>query len=386
MSAVELIVVLVVLTAAIVVVLKYLSHREQTQTQPPDRTTYIEGLKALLQGQDEQAFTKLKETVNTDTNNVDAYIRLGSIFRRRKKAEQAVQVHRDLTFRHFLSNDEKREILVALYYDFLELKDDASAIKAIREVLESNANDHFALTVLLRHHEKSGEWKEAGSVRQKLDKLESQDSSRVLALYKLFEGEELISQGDPHRARLFFKEAINLDKICLAAYIAVADSYYNEGRLEDALRYWTKIISLKPDMGQLVFDRLKRGFFEVGRYGEYADTLTSILQIHPNHLTARLELAYFMENKGDVDTAREYYSAAVDAHPDSLLAKLGSYRLNRSLGKKEIAEAMLKQIIKMAIKREAGNFRCKECGLDSENMTWLCPRCKAVDSFEPVKS
>lgn len=386
MSPVELIIVLAVLIAATVVVLKYLSHREQTQTQLPDQTAYIEGLKALLQGQDEQAFAKLKETVNTDTNNVDAYIRLGNIFRRRNKTEQALQIHRDLTFRHFLSNDEKREILAALYNDFMELKDEASAIKAVREILELNANDHFALTVLLRHHERAGEWKEAGSVRQKLDKLEGQNSSRILALYKIFEGEGLISQGDPHRARLFFKEAINLDKLCLAAYIAIADSYYNEGRLEDALRYWTKVISIKPDMGHLVFDRLKRGFFEVGRYGEYADTLTSILQIHPNHLTARLELAYFMENKGDIDTAREYYSAAVDAHPDSLLAKLGSYRLHRGLGKKEIAEAMLKQIIKMAVKREAGSFRCKECGLDSESMIWLCPRCKAIDSFEPVKS
>ena len=364
----------------------YLSRRGQIQPQKPDPTQYVEGLKAVLRGQDEQAFIKLKEAVSLDTNNVDAYIRMGNILRRGKKPEQALQIHRDLTFRQNLPGDVKQEILIALYHDFMELKDESSALKAIGEVLEMNASDRFALSARLRAHEKAGEWKEAAAVRRRLDKLDGQDSGHMLALYKLFEGDDLNRQNDRHRARLFYKEAIHLDKACLAAYLAIGDSYYTENRLEDALRYWTKVITLKPDLGHLVFDRLKKGFFEVGRYGEYADALTGLLQACPDHLTARLELAYFLEKKGEMDAARDHYTTALDNHTDSMLAKLGLYRLNRALGKREAADGIFKQIMKMAARKETGRYHCRSCGLETETIAWQCPRCKAVDSFDSVKS
>jgi len=382
MTTVVIVLLLVALVASLAALI--MTRRGQAQPKGSDPYTYIEGLRALLRNQDEQAFIKLKETVTADTNNIDAYIHLGDIFRRRKQADKALQVHRDLTLRTNLTGAEKLEILGALYRDFVELKDDASAIRAASEILQINPNDRFALEAVLSAHVQAREWKEAAIVRKKLDKLNGQDSSKMLALYKTFEGQDLEAQGDPHRARLFFKEAIHFDKNCLAAYIAVGDSYYNEKRLEDAIRYWFKIISLKPDQGHLVFERLKKGYFEVGRYGEYADTLTQLLQASPDHLTARLELAYFLEKKGELEAAREHFTTAVDTHPESMLAKLGLYRLNRSANSREAAEAVFKRIMKRAVKMEAQNFRCGSCGLDSDNMVWLCPRCKAVDSFEPI--
>ena len=380
----EIFIILVVVAGAMVAL--FYSRRSQSKLPQPDPREYIEGLRALLNGRDELAFTKLREVVNNDTNNVDAYIRLGNIFRRQNKPEQALQVHRDLTYRHNLSPEEKIEILSGLYYDFMDLDDESAANKAVGEILELRPNNRFALATLLAAYEKSGEWKNAVSIRGKLDKINGHDSSRMLALYKVFEGQDLASQGDLHRARLFFKEAVHLNKLCIPAYVAIGDSYYKDKRLEDALGYWTKVITMRPQLGHLVFDRLKKGFFEVGRYGEYADALTNLLQACPDHLTARLELAYFQEKKGDLDAAREHYSAAQDNHPDSMLGRLGTYRLNRNAGKKQQADTVFKQIMKMAVKREAGNFRCGSCDLDSENMMWLCPRCKAVDSFQPVKS
>lgn len=358
-------------------------RRSQAPPEVHDSRTYIEGLQALLRGQDELAFAKLKETVNLDTDNIDAYIHLGNIFRRRKKPDLALQIHRDLTFRGNLSLDQKKEILAALYQDFMDAGDEPSAQKAVNELLSLSANDRFALKTRLRHLERSGDWKAAADVRKKLDKLDGQDSGRILALYKVFEGMDLAEQGDRHRARLFFKEAVHVDKRCLAAYIAIGDSYYDENRLEDAIGYWTKVITIRPCEGHLVFESLKKGFFEVGRYGDYADTLTTLLQSCPEHLTARLELAYFMEKKNEIDSAREHYTTALENHPDSVLAKLGLYRLNRQSSRKEAADMLLKQVIKMAVRREASNFRCGECGLHSETMQWLCPRCKAVDSFSP---
>ncbi|MCK5126469.1 MAG: tetratricopeptide repeat protein [candidate division Zixibacteria bacterium] len=376
--------VVAILVAAGVSIFWY--RRSLEQQDKPDQYIYIEGLKALLRGQDEQAFTKLKDTVLVDTNNIDAYIQLGNIFRRRKKHDQALKVHKDLTHRGGLAAEEKREILIALYKDYLALDDEKTAVKAVKEILAINSGDKFALDVSLHWLEKQEEWKEAAKLRRQLDKTERTESIKTLALYKTFEGQQLFDQGDPHRARLFFKEAIHIDKNCLAAYVAIGDSYFKEKRLDDALRYWTKVIALKPAEGQAVFERLKKGFFEVGRYGDYAEALSTLLQGCPEHLTARLELAYFMEKKGDKDSAREHYVMAQDNHPDSLMVKLGLFRLNRESSRREAADNMFKQIMKMVVKKEATNFRCRECDLISERKVWLCPRCKAVDSYNIVKS
>jgi len=294
----QTVILLVTAVVAVSAIAYYFYRRSLTVSDAPDRYTYIEGLKALLRGQDELAFTRLKETVSADTNNIDAYILLGNIFRRKKKPEQALQVHRDLTYRSGLSPSEKKEVLTALYNDLMEMRDESSAMKAITEIIKLFPNDRFAMKSLMQFHEKSGEWKEAALIRKKLNKLEGGDSQKMLALYKVFEGYDLSEQGDRHRARIFFKEAIHLDKNCMAAYVAIGDSYYDEQRLEDALGYWTKPIAIRPCEGHIVFERLKKGFFEVGRYGDYADTLSNLLQACPEHLTARLELAYFMEKKG----------------------------------------------------------------------------------------
>ena len=77
---------------------------------------------------------------------------------------------------------------------------------------------------------------------------------------------------------------------------------------------------------------------------------------------------------------------AQDNHPESMLVKLGLYRLNRDSERREAAENLFKQIMKLTVKKEVGNYRCQKCELESRNITWLCPRCKAIDSFEPVKA
>ena len=43
---------------------------------------YMEALRALVEGDDHTAFERLKATVNEDSHNLDAYIKLGDLLRR----------------------------------------------------------------------------------------------------------------------------------------------------------------------------------------------------------------------------------------------------------------------------------------------------------------
>ena len=77
----------------------------------PESTIYLDALRDLLDGRQEAAFTKLRQVVAEDANNLDAYLRLGRILRENNQPQRALQVHKDLTLRSGLSKPERGAIL-----------------------------------------------------------------------------------------------------------------------------------------------------------------------------------------------------------------------------------------------------------------------------------
>ena len=60
---------------------------------------YTEALRALVEGDDQTAFERLKAVVTEDSSNLDAYLKLGDLLRRRGRIDKAIKVHEDLTLR-----------------------------------------------------------------------------------------------------------------------------------------------------------------------------------------------------------------------------------------------------------------------------------------------
>ncbi|MEW5994737.1 MAG: tetratricopeptide repeat protein, partial [Candidatus Zixiibacteriota bacterium] len=72
-------------------------ERFTRREKKPLSSLYVEALRDLLDGKRVAAFSKLRQVVTEDSNNLDAYLRLGQILRENKKPDRALQVHRDLT-------------------------------------------------------------------------------------------------------------------------------------------------------------------------------------------------------------------------------------------------------------------------------------------------
>ena len=92
-----------------------LFHRKKTPN-----ILYTEALEALLHGNSDDAFEKLRELIREDTENVSAYLKLGDIFRQRSQVNQAIKIHRSLTFRRSLSVAMKIDIYISLALDYSE--------------------------------------------------------------------------------------------------------------------------------------------------------------------------------------------------------------------------------------------------------------------------
>jgi len=374
-----IIVFLLAVIALILVYFFYDRYRKEKKGKT-DPEVYIEGLKAQLDGREEMAFTKFRDVVAEDSDNIDAYVRIGDILRKYGKPDKAYQVHKDLTLRHGLSDETQKRVLKSLAEDFVDLKDTESAVAALREMMSLDNHDRWTLEKLLDVYCRAENWDAALETKEALLKLEGVKSKSGLAIYKFLQGLNLFEDKEYHKSRVIFKEAINLNTGCTPAYIYIGDSYVAENRLEDAVNIWRKMIKAVPDEAHLVLGRLKKALFDLGNFGEISTICTDILASSPKNLHARLTLADYHHKKGDNDLAVEYYTTAMEEHPDSYIPVLDLAKLYLSTGAQKELSRLIKKLeeSREIIEQE---FHCSRCGYKTSSKKWLCPSCKAVDSF-----
>ncbi|MGB2769886.1 MAG: tetratricopeptide repeat protein [Candidatus Zixiibacteriota bacterium] len=342
---------------------------------------YIEALKALLTGEERAAFQKLRQVARDDPDNVDAYLRLGDLFRKNERFDKALQIHRELTLRPSLSEQEKREVLSSLAQDFSASGNHLKAISVLEELLKTSEKDERVAFRLLSEYEETGRWEEAFQLRKKSSHRRGDEANRILALYKVFWGKERAEKGELHKARVAYKEALNYDERCVPAYIYLGQAYHRDQRLKDAVQYWKKLLEMAPGAGYLVFDELERTLFELGEYGEISEIYEGILSRDPKDTFALFSLARIHEKKGMVEAAIEKYRQIIDADSSLLSARLSLAKLYQQEGRKEESADLLDDLIRVFPPAEK-EFTCQQCGHTTRQPLWRCPSCKSWNSFD----
>jgi lipopolysaccharide biosynthesis regulator YciM len=346
----ELLIILVIVFGASALYLAYERYFNRGKTSHSE--LYINALRDLLDNRTEAAFTKLRQVVSEDTNNIDAYLRLGQILREHNKPDRSLQVHKDLTLRHDLSRDEKIAVLTHLASDYVALKEMETAEKALRELISLDHRSHWAHKTLMRVQEQQQKWEEAYESAVTLLKLESNKSKKPLARYKFQMAQQLYRKREYHKSRIVYKEAIGLDPTFVDAYLAIGDSYAQENRLEDAVNFWTKLIAAVPDKSHLVIDRLKKTLFELGRFGDLLEICQTILEHSPKNKEARRTLAEFYEKKGDLDLATEHLEGLIEDYPDDLRALTETIRLYLERNDRRKLNELLRSVERAEDKRK----------------------------------
>ncbi len=342
----------VLLIVAVVFYLLY--DRFLHKPNSPQSDLYVDALRDLLDGHQESAFTKLRQVIVEDSNNLDAYIRLGQILRDNKKPDRALQVHKDLTLRAGLASAQKYEILKQLYADYMDLNDLDMAQAALKELITIKPRDRWAYIEMLEIQKKMQAWDEAYDTAVMLLKIEGNKSKKPLAAFKYHQGDALYKKREYHKARILFKEALGFDPSYVKAYLSIGDSYCDEKRYEDAVNFWNKLISAVPDEGHQVIERLKKTLFDLGRYGEINSICEEILKHSPKNLEARLCLAEFHEKKGDTDVAEQILTGIADDYPHEIKAVVDLIRIYLQKGENKKIQNLIRTIEK---KRHKLQFR-----------------------------
>lgn len=345
---------------------------------------YIEALKALLAGRDQIAFQRFKELTKADPNNVDAYLRLGDLFRKNKRYDKALQIHKELTLRPYLTEDQKSEILRSLAEDYSTSGNHQKAVTVLEGLYKASDKDERVAFRLLSEYEEMDKWEEAFELRKKHSGSREDENRKILALYKVLWGKERAEKGELHKARVAYKEALNYDETCVPAYIYLGEAYYQDERLKEAVEYWKKLLETVPDAGYLVYDQLEKTLFELGEYSDISDVYENILARNPGDTFTILSLARIDEKKGMVESAIERYKQIIDVDPDFLSAKLNLARLYLEQNRNDESMSILESLTEKLPPTEE-QFFCQRCKYRSPEPLWRCPSCKSWNTFKISK-
>lgn len=367
----------VCLILIVIIVYQYLSRTGGKKEHA--MRDYAEALNYLIAGNLKEALEKLRRSVRIDTDNVDAYIKIGDLFRKMGKIDKAIKVHLDLTVREGVSHNLQLQIYRSLVLDFHSAGDYTQALLYVERILDHSKDDQWGMNWKLRLSELSKDWETAFSIHKRIQKKSGRKDSAILALYRVELGRELEKKKKFKEARIRYREALKIDSTCVPAYLQLCDSYIRENRNTDALHELRRLITAAPRWSHLAFDRIKDILFDVGSYSDIENVYQSIIKHDPAHLEAYIGLASLHEKKGELYRALELCHKALKIDATSIKAQGMLARLYQSVGKYQDSSKYALQAIEQ-LADASPHFHCKQCGFETDTPFWHCEQCGAWNS------
>jgi len=108
--------IIILLLVALIAIYPFI--RDYVKRQKIPVASYTEALGLILDGKNAEAIEKLKETVNKDSNNIDAYLRLAELYTIKGDTERAAKIFERLTVRRNMSSKDEKKVYqnLADYY------------------------------------------------------------------------------------------------------------------------------------------------------------------------------------------------------------------------------------------------------------------------------
>ncbi|OGJ89495.1 MAG: hypothetical protein A2487_06305 [Candidatus Raymondbacteria bacterium RifOxyC12_full_50_8] len=345
-----------------------------TKKNPTGADFYNRGINLLLDGNLDNAMRQFRECVELDSEIVDAYYHIGNIFRARGQYERAEKVHTDLLHRSSLPAEFVNKVKRALIRDYLAMRNVRKAQALLTEAVKIDAS-LWLKEELLKLFEATAEWDAAIELKMEINRQKGTGSSENLEYYYLESGNAIAGKNG-RAARIKFKEAMKLNPNTPWPYILIADTYFAENRVDDALQFWSQLFDTLPSKAYLVFDKVERYYFETGAYGEVGLIYRQIVERAPQSIEALCALSNYLFKKGDIDEALTYSRNAVEMAPRSFAAN--DILIRQLLHHTEGCDAL-----KAAVEGLLDNFPakkaylCVKCGKQAPKPHWRCSSCGA---------
>jgi lipopolysaccharide biosynthesis regulator YciM len=341
---------------------------------------YIQGLTYMLAGQNRQALESFSRAVRASGDNVDAYLRLGTLLRMEGHPARALRLHKSLLLRPKLPEEVAVTVLHELGLDYRALGDLDRAAKALTQVTTIDANHVEALRELRSIYEEQGRWNEAVEAEKKLLRLgASADQSGLSRLYLAW-GRQQWDRGEREAAVQSFRQATRQRPSFLEAHLALGDALFELGQTQQAISAWERLMAESPEDFPLVLERLERAYFAQGKFDELRSVYLRYLDAHPEEPTVRLALAEFYMKRGRLEEAGRELEAI---RGDGLGMVKAHLQLARIYHQQDRSQEAWQERLEKALEALGSmlrSFRCQACGSLEREFFWRCPSCDKLST------
>jgi tetratricopeptide (TPR) repeat protein len=290
-------------------------QRRRSDRPPP----YLVALGALADGDEPTAFEELKNAVRENSGNVDAYLRLGDLFRRRNDPERALHIHRELAVRKGLPRATESRIQESLCRDHLALGRLDRAEEAAKEVarltVDSTAGPELLLAVHLKRNDKEAAFRD----KREILKREGRAKTGVfeLADFRADQAADLLEEGKLKEAERILKEARKIESGSRRARLHGGRLLELEGDYSGAIEAWETMLREGDEGAETLFQNLERVRFLEGSFSDMEGTYRRFLERTPTSTPATFGLARFLRRKGHLDEALEICRSGLHADAES---------------------------------------------------------------------
>ena len=342
---------------------------------------YIDGLRAIIAGNDKNAFVKLKQAVADDTDNIDAYLKLGDLFRNSGHLDKAIQVHRELLLRKNLDNNMASLIRQSMVEDYIQAKKFDLALDILVKLSKDASFKVWVQEKMREVYEKTKQWEKAFDISKGL--LKPKGRLKELAVYRHLVGNVLFNDGEFHKARLAYKDALHYDDKFTPSYIMIAESYLAENRKQDAVEYLKKLVKIIPSEAYQVTPKLEQTLFDLGHFSDIETIYNDILQACPEDTSTLKALAGIAEKKGDMETAIDTLAPILNAEDRDIAAAARLVELYLANNQKNRAIEILKTIQEKWLSQKQ-QYSCPFCQNTANKQEIICPNCKRVGPYKRI--
>jgi lipopolysaccharide biosynthesis regulator YciM len=300
----------------------------------------------------------LSDAVELDSEDADAYLALGRVYRLRGELGRAIRIHQGLLLRPALGARERRAALGELAADFRQGGFLRRAIASYEDVLAQDPDDRAALAALARLYRDARDYAAAIDTERRLARIEGRDSAGLEAELWVDLADAARAEGRAADARKALKRALARDRNCVRAWIALGDADAESGRTRAALAAWRRVPEIDPAAGPAVYPRLAAALAGAGRAGEHETWLRKRLEGDPDDASARLALARALAARGANDEAAAEARAVLSRQPDMLEARGALGRI--LLGDHRDPEAVKEYAELLEVLERLGLFRSRD--------------------------
>ena len=309
----------------IVVILIIFLVNNRKSKQSTDVEVYNKALKAIIDNKHERAFQILKDLIQKDSNNTEAYLLLGNLLRDRN-INKAIRIHQSIIVRPGLSKQMKIQIHQALGLDYLEVGNMIRAEDEFKKIIDLDSKNIWALTMLKNICIDNQSWDKALDLEKKLIKHQSKSKNEA-SMLNYFIAMDYKEKDNQKNYINFLEKSVLSEHVYHESYLELAKVYQKKGDIDLAIKNLIAFAEKEPKASIETFKDIENMLFEENRFNEMEALYQGILS-NMFHKYVFNRLIDIHLEKNDKDAAEELIEKFAKQHEESYIIKLNRIKLD----------------------------------------------------------